>query len=88
VPEYWGLLLLLPVLARLGERLRSRGLARYSLGHCALFGLGMTLLLEQPQLGLATSLIAAALATALLAAPRGQERWTLSIGGVAVLAWS
>lgn len=72
VPGYAALLLILSVMARLAERLRLTVQARYAFRHWALLWLAGSLLLLQPDLAIATLLLCGALASALLARPRGK----------------
>jgi cell division protein FtsW (lipid II flippase) len=87
VPGYWALILLLPVMALLAERLHVTGRARYALGHLGLLWLAGSLLLLQPDLALTVLLAWGALASAWLARPQGELRWLMALGMVLVSWW-
>lgn len=87
VPGYAALLLLLPVMAWLAERLRVTGRARYAFGHLALLWLAGSLLLLQRDLAIMTLLLSGALISAVLARPRGKPLGIMVLGMPLVLGW-
>ena len=87
VPGYAALLLLLPVMAWLAERLRVTGRARYAFWHLALLWLAGSLLLLQRDLAIMTLLLSGALISAVLARPRGKPLGIMVLGMPLVLGW-